>query len=175
MWLVVAACGGGDDGGGGGNSPDAGMMSTPDAPSSSVSCTSAVDIDGQYTTTSSGTLGIAGTIMLPASLPAGRKVELEVTLETPSVVAGDIKDAMLTSAKTTLTYHFVKLPTDTSTVIVGLRADIDGNESTNDAGDYVGWYKGTVSAPILDSTGATNITISSACRTGVDFGVGVQP
>ena len=166
---ILAACGG-DDTGGGGNG-DAATGDSRVADSASGGCLDATyDIDKAWGFTQ-GPYAIAGTVTLPAALPAGGGIQLNILQVSPD--SGNTIDfAFVPTSKSMVTYRARGL-TDGSWRIC-LRADVNKNNMLNDVGvDYTGCYDGTTSAPITATDNATPIVLGAMCQSGKDFGLGL--
>ena len=167
LLVARAACGGDDSGGHG----DASVGDGEGTDSSSNGCLSGTyDIDKAWGFTQ-GPYAIAGTVTLPAALPAGRGIQLNILQVSPG--SGNTIDfAFVSTSKSMVTYRARGL-SDGSWRIC-LRADVNMNNMLNDVGvDYTGCYDGTTSAPITMTDSATPIVLSAMCQSGKDFGVGL--
>ena len=155
--LCMAACGGDDSGGG-----------TTDASMTSFGCLDGTyDIDKAWGFTQ-GPYAIAGTVTLPAALPAGGGIQLNIL----STSGNTIDFAFVATSKSMVTYRARGL-SDGSWRIC-LRADVNMNNMLNDVGvDYTGCYDGTTSAPITMTGSATPIVLGAMCQSGKDFGLGL--
>lgn len=169
MVITAAACGGG--GGDGGGDDDGSNTPMPDA-GTQQACAGAVDIDGSAPQNpGTGTLELEGTITLPA-MPAGTKIELEVMYHSDGYFVDNVAPKTLAAGKTSLTYRYTNLPSDTTELRIGLFVDANGNGTLGESADYVGWFDGTATAPITNSDNAVVVTMTGACTTGVNFAVG---
>lgn len=166
--IALAACGG-DDAGPSGSTRDAPAVDTP---SGGGPCQSGqVDVLWAWPVTPSGNLMLSGMITLPGTLIAGKSVRIELT-EIQQGVTNTPPAFTFAEPKTAITYR-VTGSLDHSWKVC-LRADLDGDGKFM-TGDWGGCYDGTTAAPIYDKAQAKEIMLSGACRSGLDFGLGVIP
>ena len=143
---AVAGCGGG---GGGGGGPRVFTMELIES--------------GDHT--------ISGWVTLPDETPSGHLIQLRADADSTTTYSV-IEGVGETDANGEFGFRLVEA-TDGS---YRVRVAVDINDSGMvDSGDLVGWYGGTVAAPIQDSGLASDIVIAGASVENADFGVGPLP
>lgn len=117
-----------------------------------------------------GTLSISGTVTLPPFSSAGRFVQLYVERSAGTGGGTQVQGSVQTTSSHEVAYEITGLPS--GDYKVRLAVDETGNGVFAEAGDYDGWYDGTLTSPKQSVGAATTISLVSVSRTGMSFGVG---
>lgn len=155
--------GGGVDGGGGGVDAGGGGVDAGAPPAGSL----VFDASDIF----EGSLWLAGTVTLPES-SSGQGIQINVVGDPDEGFPGNQVGLLGNTSGDTVDYAVTGLAP--GIYRIQLRVDATGNGMLGDAGDWEGWYDGTVEAPVLDQSGAAPVDVHGTV-TGVDFGLAILP
>ncbi len=110
-----------------------------------------------------GSLSISGIVSLPGPTISSNSAEIVFEPAVTSILSL----SAISNNCVTIIYSATNLAAGTYTLKVNLyRSGV----STETSGDYSGYYNGTVSSPILDSSSATSISLTESLS--LNFGLG---
>jgi hypothetical protein len=116
---------------------------------------------------------VKGTVTLPADTQSGVFTQFEFVRVNAGLHSGNaVQSGPLTTDAKQVRFEITNL--EDGEYKFRLFVDQSGNNRV-DAGDYEGWYGGTLESPVLTMEGGKILKLEGRNHEGIDFGLGLKP